>query len=271
MSERAGIAAGGNWIVDIVKDVDHLPGRGMLGSIVSQSSSTGGAAANVLLDLARMEAGFPLVGLGVVGCDEEGRFVLDRARQAGLDASLIAQTDQAGTSYTDVMNERGTGERQFFHYRGANARFGPEHVPVDSLGCRIFHLGYLLLLDRMDEPDDEHGTTAARLLAELQAAGIRTSVDVVSEESDRFTKIVPPALRHTDYLILNEIEAARTVGCSARAADGALDPDALVEAVDRLAELGEMELIVVHMPEGFYARDRARTGCPRGHARRTLP
>ncbi|MFW6107587.1 MAG: carbohydrate kinase family protein [bacterium] len=262
--ERTGIAAGGNWIVDIVKDVDHLPGRGMLGSIVSQSSSTGGAAANVLLDLARMEAGFPLVGLGVVGRDEDGRFVLDRARRAGVDASLVAQTGEAGTSYTDVMNEVGTGERQFFHYRGANARFGPEHVPVESLRCRIFHLGYLLLLDRMDGPDEEHGTVAARLLRDLRAAGVRTSVDVVSEESDRFTTIVPPALRHTDYLILNEIEAARTVGGSARATDGTLDPDALIDAVDRLAELGEMELIVVHMPEGFYARDRRGDRYSRG-------
>ena len=257
MSERCGVASGGNWIVDIVKNVDHLPGRGMLGSITSQESATGGAAANVLLDLARMDAGFPLTGIGVIGDDDDGRFVLDSARRSGVDMSLITETGEAGTSYTDVMNEARTGERQFFHYRGANALFGPEHVPIDKLSCRIFHLGYLLLLDRMDEPDEELGTVAARLLSDLQAAGIKTSVDVVSEESNRFETIVPPALRHTDYLILNEIEATRTVGRSARNDDRSLDAASLADAVDKLAGLGEMELIVVHMPEGFYARDRS--------------
>jgi len=264
MDDRNGIASGGNWIVDIVKNVDHLPGRGMLGSITSQESATGGAAANVLLDLARMDVGFPLTGLGVIGRDDDGRFILDTAGQHGVDLSLITHTNAAGTSYTDVMNEEGTGERQFFHSRGANALFGPEHVPVDRLRCRIFHLGYLLLLDRMDAPDTGFGTVAARLLHDLRAAGIKTSVDVVSEDSDRFKSIVPPALKHADYLILNEIEATRTVGRSARTDDGSLDPGALAASVDELIELGSMELVSVHLPEGFYLRDRAGQTVSRG-------
>lgn len=263
-NERSGIACGGNWIVDICKNVDHLPGRGMLGNIRSQERSTGGAAANVLFDLARMDAGFPLMGVGVIGEDDDGRFVLDRAAEHDVDMTFITETDQAGTSYTDVMNEAGTGERQFFHYRGANALFGPEHVPVDQLTCRIFHLGYLLLLDRMDEPDDEFGTVAARLLAGLREQGIKTSVDVVSEDSDRFKTIVPPSLKHTDYLILNEIEAGRTAGCAVRNDGDSLDAAALAGAVDKLLEIGEMELVVVHMPEGFYARNAAGERFARG-------
>jgi len=264
MSGRRGIAAGGNWIVDRVKTVDRLPARGMLGSILSENASTGGGPANVLFDLSRLGAPFPLTGLGVVGEDDDGRFILQKAQAHHVDTAHIARTTDAQTSYTDVMNETGSGDRMFFHNRGANARFGPAHVPVDKLSCRIFHLAYLLLLDTMDTSDAEFGTTAARLLHALRVAGIKTSVDVVSEESDRFGTLVPPALRHTDYLILNEVEAGRTVGRAIRGENHALDAAALDETLEELCGLGQMELVAIHMPEGFCVRDRSGARHARG-------
>ena len=254
--KRVGIASGGNWIVDRVKIIDCLPGRGMLANIRSESRSTGGAPANVLVDLARMQAPFPLAGLGVVGRDADGEFVLEIGRKHGIDVSGIALSDRAPTSYTDVMAEEKTGDRSFFHCRGANALFGPEHVPVRDLTCRIFHLGYLLLLDRMDDSHPEHGTVAAGVLRAIRETGIKTSVDVVSEESDRFKRIVPPALRYVDYLILNEIEIGRVVGKAVRAPDGSLDGAAVRDAVEAVCRFGDMELVAVHMPEGVYVRDR---------------
>jgi sugar/nucleoside kinase (ribokinase family) len=256
MTERRGITSGGNWIVDRVKMVDRLPGRGMLGNIRSETSSTGGAPANVLADLSRMGAEFPLAGAGVIGRDADGDFVIQTAQGYGLDTAGLVRTPDAPTSYTDVMTEIGNGDRSFYHCRGANALFGPEHVDIPTLPCRIFHLGYLLLLDRMDAPDRRDGTVAASFLRRLQAAGIRTSVDVVSEEGDRFRTLVPPALRHVDYLIFNEIEAGRTVGVEVRRPNGALDGRAIARAVDALLGMGPMQLVAVHMPEGVYAAER---------------
>lgn len=253
--KRFGITAGGNWIVDRVKILDCLPGRGMLGNVLSEEHSTGGAPANVLADLALMKTGIPLAGVGIVGDDEDGRHILGKFKKLGVDVSGIEVTGKASTSYTDVMTDQATGDRAFFHCRGANALFGPGDVDISSLTCRIFHLGYLLLLDRMDLPDRKHGTAAARLLHGLKKAGIGTSVDVVSEQSDRFGKIVPPALKYVDYLILNEIEAGRTVGMEVRDAAGTLRGDALRDAVEKLARLGHMKLIAVHMPEGVLMRD----------------
>jgi sugar/nucleoside kinase (ribokinase family) len=229
----------------------------MLANIQAENVSIGGAPVNVLADLAGLGAAFPLGGYGVVGADADGALLRQRFRELGVDVAGLVGTERAITSYTDVMNEKGSGERMFFHHRGANALFGPEHVPVAALSCRIFHLGYLLLLDRMDEEDAEFGTVAARLLAAVRQRGILTSLDVVSEESDRFKTIVPPALRHVDYLILNEIEAGRVVGVDVRDPAGALDAEGVVRAVERLATLGDMRLIVVHMPEGVYARERS--------------
>jgi sugar/nucleoside kinase (ribokinase family) len=154
------------------------------------------------------------------------------------------------------MQEAESGVRCFYHHRGANALYAPRDVPVHTLTCRIFHLGYILLLDGMDQMDETYGTAAARLLHDLQAAGIRTSLDVVSEESARFQTFVPPALRHVDYLILNEIETARTTGIAVRNSADKLDGAALTAAVDALYAFGTMEWVAVHMPEGVYVRTR---------------
>jgi sugar/nucleoside kinase (ribokinase family) len=254
-SQRVGIASGGNWIVDRVKTVDRLPGRGMLGNITAETLSTGGAPANVLADLARLRAPFPLTGVGIVGNDADGGYIRATFEALGVDVSLIRSIDDAPTSFTDVMNEEGTGERMFFHHRGANARFGREHVPVRDLACRIFHLGYVLLLDSMDSIDPDFGTVAAHLLYDLQQQGIKTSLDVVSEESDRFKTLVPPALKYVDYLILNEIEIGRVIGVQVRNSRGELDSAALADAVEEIHDYGDMSLVAVHMPEGVYLRD----------------
>lgn len=255
--QRLGIASGGNWIVDHLKTVDKLPARGMLANIQGKTSSTGGAPANVLGCLAALNCPFPLSGVGIVGDDEDGKFIIDSFSKLGVDVQHISVTGETSTSFTDVMSEEKTGDRIFYHARGANALFGPENIPVRKLDCSIFHLGYLLLLDSMDSPDSEFGIKAARALHELQEAGIKTSVDVVSEESDRFRNIVPPALKYVDYLILNEIETARTVGISVRSSSNELDGAALQKAVEKLYEFGNMELIAVHMPEGVFIMDRS--------------
>ena len=263
-AERIGIAAGGNWVVDRVKIIDRLPARNMLANIRSERLSPGGAPANVLADLARLQAPFPLTGVGIIGDDADGRFIRDTFRRLGVDVSQLETTERAPTSYTDVMTEEQTGDRSFFHHRGANVLFGPEHVPAEELTCRIFHMGYVLLLDRMDEPDAEYGTVAARCLCALKKAGISTSLDLVSEESERYRTLVPPALKYVDYLIINEIESGRAAGCKVRTQSGALDGAALAEAVDALFGLGAMQVVAVHMPEGAFVRDRTGRSWARG-------
>lgn len=255
-NERTGIVCAGNWIVDHVKIIDRLPGHGMLGSILSETLASGGAAFNVLVDLAKMGASFPLVGLGVIGNDSGGEFIRSICLPLKIDISRLVVLKETETSYTDVMTEAKTGVRVFYQCRGANAHFIPEHVPVKELPFRIFHFGYILLLDSMDKPDPDYGTVAAKLLKNVQEAGIKTSVDVVSEESDRFCKIVPAALPYTNYLILNEIEAGRTTGHKVRDSNGKLIPKGIIDSVNALYNLGKMELVVVHMPEGAYLQTR---------------
>lgn len=251
-----GLLAGGNWIIDQVKIIDVYPQPEQLSNIRGQSQGTGGAPFNVLVDLARTGAPFPLLGAGLVGRDSLGEQILRTCRQHRIDVRHLGKTANAPTSYTDVMTEQGHGRRTFFHARGANALWRGADLDFERTRPRIFHLGYLLLLDALDEPDARFGTRAARLLAAAQTAGVKTSVDVVSEDSDRFARIVNPALKHVDYCILNEIEAGKTTGFNLREAGGRLDTVALRHAAGALLQQGVRELVVVHFPEGAFARTR---------------
>lgn len=255
-STRRGVLAGGNWIIDQVKVIDAFPTRESLANIRSQHQGSGGAPYNVLLDLAKMDVGLPLAGAGLVGKDALGEGILADCAKHRIDTKFLSATTAAPTSFTDVMTEAKDGKRTFFHLRGANALWKGEGLDFSKSKARIFHLGYLLLLDALDVPDAKHGTKAARLLADAQASGLKTSVDVVSENSDRFASLVVPALKHADYCVLNEIEAGKTAGFKIRQDNGVLDTVSLRHAAGALLQQGVSELIVIHFPEGAFARTR---------------
>jgi sugar/nucleoside kinase (ribokinase family) len=252
--DRRGIAAAGNFIIDHVKIIDVWPAEETLANVLSETLGTGGAPYNVLCDLRALDADLPLSAIGVLGTDADGDFIAADIAGRGI-RPLFRRTGERPTSSTDVMTVASTGRRTFFHNRGTNALLGPEDFPWNDLDARILHLGYLLLLDRLDEEDPAHGTVAARVLAEARRHGIVTTVDVVSEASDRFARIVRPSLPHTDYLVCNEIEAGRVTGLDI-GAGAALDRKAMAEAARRLLDMGVNEAVVIHVPDGGYARDR---------------
>ena len=256
-SNRKGVLGGGNWIIDQVKMIDVYPEPTMLANISGKThQGTGGAPFNVLVDLAKLGAKFPLFAAGAIGKDEFGQEILDICKANKIDVKNLKPTNEAPTSYTDVMTETKGGRRTFFHNRGANAIWDGSNLDFKKNKARIFHLGYLLLMDALDAKDRKYGTKAAALLAKAQEAGMKTSVDVVSEDSDRFSKIVAPALAHTDYCILNEIEAGKTTGFKLREADGSLDTVAVKHSAGALLQLGVGECVVIHFPEGGFARTR---------------
>ncbi len=166
------------------------------------------------------------------------------------------------TSYTDVMQElSGDRSRTFFHNRGANAKLTKEIALSADCPARIYHLGYLLLLDEMDKEDNEYGVVAARVLDGLQKKGYKTSVDVVSEEGDRYRKVVLPCLKYTDYLIINEVEAGASLGTNLREEDGSINDSKVIEAAKKLLEMGVSEMVVIHYPEGGVAVTPEDSAC----------
>src|SRR5919106_5722284 len=94
-SSRRGLVAGGNWIIDQVKLVDVYPNREQLANIRGQSQGTGGAPYNVLMNLAKLGADFPLFGAGSVGKDALGELILADCRQHRIDTKFLRVTADA--------------------------------------------------------------------------------------------------------------------------------------------------------------------------------
>lgn len=257
--QRKGICVAGNMIVDILYPIERWPRQSELTTITEGiSRSTGGAVCNVIVDLARLDPRLPLKALGVIGSDPEGDFIIDSLQRFNnIDLSGVRRG--GSTSFTAVMSNNENKQRTFFQYRGANARFCEDDIDWDSIDSEILHIGYLLLLDELDKPDPEFGTKMARLLAHAQQRGIKTSIDVVSEASDRFTRLVSPAMKYTDYCIINELEAQQTTGILLRDNEDMLHPENMRAALNQMFALGVSTWAVIHCPEGGFGLDQNGT------------
>jgi sugar/nucleoside kinase (ribokinase family) len=257
---RSGIIAGGNWIVDRVKVIDAWPPQDALTTIVSDTAGNGGSPYNVLKNLSRLGATFPLEGVGLVGDDPAGRSILEDCSVHGMDTTQLRSMPGLATSYTDVMTERGSGRRTFFHYRGANACLEPRHFDFSKSRARLFHLGYLLLLDGLDACDAGGLPRANEVLQRARAAGLQTSLDCVSEDSDRFASVVTRVLPEVDVLFVNDFEAEKLTGVPL--GRGALLDRPSVEAAARaLIKQGVRQWVILHFPEGVCACSAAGSVC----------
>ena len=227
-----GIAIAGNILVDRINDISKYPTSGELTKILAVRLATGGCVPNVAIDLVRLEPTLPVYAIGKVGRDGDGEFAVSVLRENGVNTDGVSCTDDR-TSFTEVMSEVG-GQRTFFTYPGASADFGFSDISFDKLDVRMLHLGYFLLLDKIDRGE------GLEILKEATRRGIKTSIDLVSENSDRY-KLVIPCLEYTDNLIVNESEAGRLAQ---------MDPaeHSLSEIGERLLSLGVRERVIIHEP-----------------------
>lgn len=230
---KEGIAVAGTILVDKIYGISAYPNAGELTKIRSVGTSVGGIVPNDGIDMKKMRPHIPVYALGKVGADEEGDYVVNTLRENCLDTDGIAVCEREKTSFTAVMSVIG-GQRTFFTYAGASAQFGYADIDFEKLNVKMLHLGYFLLLDKVDNGD------GLRILREAKKRGIKTSIDLVSENSDRYS-LVLPCLPFVDNLIVNETEAGRLCGIEPR-------EDNLVDIAAKLKSYGVRERVIVHTP-----------------------
>lgn len=252
---KKGIAVAGTTVLDILYPIQGFPKPGELTNIVGEASrSTGGCMCNDIMDLAALDASLPLTALGRVGEDEAGDYMLSRLRAFGnIDLSQIVRAGT--TSFTLVMADEVTKQRSFYYSKGASADFCEADIDWDRLDADLLHIGYILLLDALDAPDEQYGTKLARLLCAAKSRGIRTSVDMVTEPGARAQRIVAPALKYADYCVINEAEAQAATGVELLDESGALLRGNVPAALERLRGMGVSTWAVVHCPEGGFGLD----------------
>lgn len=231
---RNGIAVAGSVIVDKIKEISAYPNSGELTQIRGIQNAIGGCVPNVGVDLKKIAPALTISAVGLVGDDEEGSYVTDSLGSAGLDVSGLHILTGEKTSFTDVMSIPG-GQRTFFTYPGASAKFGVNDIDYAALNAKILHLGYFLLLRKVDDGD------GIKILQKALENGIETSIDLVSENSDRYS-LVLPCLPYTEYLIINELEAGNLAG---------MEPtrDNLYAIARKLKNLGVRKKVIIHMPD----------------------
>lgn len=223
----------GTILVDKINEISAYPASGELTKILSVSRAVGGAVPNVGIDIKRVDPTITVKAVGKIGNDGEGDFLVNTLEENGVDSSLLVRGEMP-TSFTDVMSIVG-GQRTFFTYPGACADFGYEDVDFENLDAKMLHLGYFLLLDKIDGGDGE------RILKKAQEMGIKTSIDLVSENSDRY-HIVKSCLKYVDNVIINELEAGMIAGVEPKAEN-------LEKIARAIKDMGVSERVIIHMPE----------------------
>lgn len=229
---KKGITVAGSILVDKINVIDAFPNAGQLTQIREVSRAAGGCVPNVAIDLKKICPELPVFASGKVGKDDDGDFVKDTLKSDGVNVDGVLLGEKEKTSFTDVMSIAG-GERTFFTFAGASANYGFNDINFDET-AEMLHLGYFLLLKKIDEGD------GLLILKEAKARGIKTSIDLVSENSDRYFSVLP-CLEYTDNLIINEVEAGSLAG---------IEPtDENIRAIaEKLKSLGVKERVVIHMP-----------------------
>lgn len=233
-TERKGIAVAGSVIVDKINEISAYPNAGELTQIRSIQNAVGGCVPNVTLDLKKISPALDVSAIGKIGNDAEGEFVTDILKTGEVSTTGLVVMHEEKTTFTEVMSVPG-GQRTFFVYPGAGADFGIADIDFNNINAKILHLGYFLLLQKVDDGD------GLKILQKAKEAGMETSIDLVSENSDRYS-IVLPCLPYTDYLIVNELEAGKLAG---------IEPttENLQKIAEKLKSLGVQKKIIIHMPE----------------------
>ena len=164
----------------------------------------GGGAANTAVDLARL--GITATIRARVGDDIFGRFATETLRAHNVDTSALKIDPELATSQTLIVNVRGQ-DRRFIHCVGANTGFVAADLDaVLEYSPRVLHIGYFLILPRLDA-----GELAERF-ARARQIGTVTVLDVATPGPGNYLEPLKVVLPHTDVFVPNADEAELILG-----------------------------------------------------------
>jgi sugar/nucleoside kinase (ribokinase family) len=245
MSASAEVLCAGIVVADhVCTPIDHLPAAGELVLADRLLLTIGGCAANVAVDLAKMDVSASVVGR--VGGDVFGRIVADMLREARVDVSALQVSDGVDTSQTLIVNVVGQ-DRRFVHTFGANGEFRAADIPVERVKkCRVLYLGGYLVMPKITQDE------LIAVFAAARQAGARTVLDVVTPGPAEYLSRLDRLLPHVDVFMPNDHEAELMTG----------ERDPLRQA-ERFRRLGAQTVIITQGGEGatlVNAKKRLRSG-----------
>lgn len=221
----------------ICSPIAAFPPAGGLVTTDHLELTIGGCAANVAVDLAKLNVRVGIVGR--IGHDPLGHFVRESLEQHGVYCGHVAVSQTAQTAGTLVVNVRGE-DRRFIHAVGANAELSGQEVTEEALqGCRVLYVGGFGLNAALS------GENVGQMFARARELGVLTILDVVIGDPELARRMYPAALPHADLFLPNRDEAEILTGLS----------DPWLQAAE-FRRLGARQVIITAGPHGAFVIDR---------------
>jgi sugar/nucleoside kinase (ribokinase family) len=255
MGDRRGIATAGTWCVDYNKTIAAWPAEDTTNEILAVDRQGGGSGCNMAIDLKRLDPAFPVETMGVVGDDDDGRFLLAQCDAFGVERKGLVGLPGGLTMSVDAFNVLSTGRRTHFYHQGVAALMSPEHFDFSHSRARFLHLGLPGGHVRMDAPWRGEANGWVATLRAARQCGLATNLELMSISREKVAALARPCLPHLDLLIVNDFEIGALADVETRNSGGA-NPIAIARAVEATLSLGAMRLVVAHFPEGAIAATR---------------
>ncbi len=249
---KKGIAVAGSLLVDNYFLIDTYPKQGNLTNVRDTKMDIGGSG-NLIVDLAKLDADMPVKVSAIIGKDDYGAFI---KKTLSKYANVIQDniTEQGKSCVTMVMDAQDNHQRTFFYLPASSDVYDETYIDWEKIDADIFHLEYLLLMKKIDASDPQYGTHGAKILREAQLRHMKTSIDMVTEVSERGRAIIKAALKYTDYCTINELEAEIATGLPLLV-DGELVEANVHQALEELAREGVSTWAIIHSPTCSYGMD----------------
>ena len=249
MAERSGFVTGGTWCVDRNKLITRWPAEDSIAEILSVETRNGGSASNLAIDMKRLDPAIFVETIGLVGNDDDGRYLIGEAEAYGILHEQLVTTDKAPTQSTDAFASRETGRRTHIHHQGAGALLTPDHFDLARTRGRVFHLGLPGVHRLMDGPWGGAPNGWVAVLSEAKRCGLKTNLELPSVDPAVLARLARPCLPHLDTLIVNDHEIGAIAG-ERTVTDGETDVNSCVRAAQTALDMGSMSLVAVHFPRG---------------------
>lgn len=255
---RRGVLTAGTWCVDNNKTLERFPVEDTMSVYVEIDRQGGGSGCNMAIDLKKLDPSFHVETMGIVGDDDDGRFLAAQCDEYGIERAHLQLIAGGATPFTDCLNSEESGKRTHLFFPGVANVLSPEHFDFSTTRARILHLGLPGAHKIMDAPWRADSTGWAPVLRAARQAGLQTNLELVSTTRDKIRHFGRSCLPHLDLLIVNDYEIGAVADIETR--DGTRTRVSRVtDALKAVFEYGPLTLAVAHFPEGAIAVTRDGT------------
>jgi sugar/nucleoside kinase (ribokinase family) len=205
MSQPIDVLCAGIVVADhVCAPIPHVPAAGELVLAKRLQLTLGGCAANVAVDLSKLEVRAAIAGR--VGADCFGSIVAELLAESQVDVGGLKVSPERDTSQTLIVNVAGE-DRRFIHTFGANADFRAADIPLDLVRCcRVLYVGGFFLMPQLRSEELSEVFRAAR------EAGVRTVLDVVTPGPGDYLSSLKALLPLVDVFMPNHQEGELITG-----------------------------------------------------------